>query len=352
MRINWLAYDFHPYDGYGRFGRHMVKALLEEGVDVNPIVRSQQRMPDWMLEHVGIGWDRLTIACLPPYMLRRPAGRCWAYSMTEGTDLPAGWGDTVNEVAERLLVPCAQNADAFRKGGVTVPIHVVPGGTSPEEFPVYQNGHVDFSEVPTTDRDGTYTFLAMGDRGGRKGWPETWQAWWAEFGDDPNARLVIKSRAEPNSLIQLLSNAENTNPRITFWNENVPETAEIYRRADCIVLPSRSEGWGMPHREAAMMGLPVIVSRYSGLDDGHTDEWAVGVVETLHPEPVPSSYKTHMAGEWMRPDEGELATAMRWCYENREEAAERGKKAAHWLRENQTWRHSARRVMELVETYG
>lgn len=343
MELNWLAYDYHPYDGYGRFGRHMVGALLELGADVTPLVRSQQRMPDWMLAHVGVGWDRLTIACLPPYMLRRPLGRTWVYSMTEGSDLPDGWGERVNEMAERLIVPCAQNADAFRKGGVSVPIHVVPGGTSPEEFPVFsQNGH----------GDDTYTFLAMGDRGGRKGWVEAWEAWWREFGDNPNARLIVKSRAEPNSLIRVLSEAENMDERITFWNENVEPTRDIYSKADCVVMPSRSEGWGMPHREAAMMGKPVIVTRYSGLDDGHTDEWAAQVIDTLHPEPVPKSYDTHMVGEWVRPDGDELAAAMRWCFDNRDEAAERGRKAAAWLRENQTWRHSARRLMELVEIYG
>lgn len=122
---------------------------------------------------------------------------------------------------------------------------------------------------------------------------------------------------------------------------------QVYAAADCFVIPSRSEGWGMPHREAAMMGLPVITQRYSGMDDGHTREWAL-VIPNGTLEPIPSTFE-HIKGQWMRADIDKLAGAMHWCYDNPHAAARwHGAKGAAWLREFQTWDHTARALLNMI----
>lgn len=98
-----------------------------------------------------------------------------------------------------------------------------------------------------------------------------------------------------------------------------------------------------------MMGLPVITTRYSGLDDGHLDDWAIPI-EKMKPDPIPTG-TMHMRGEWMRPDVDELAQRMRWCYENQQAAAMLGRQSALWLRENQTWEHSAQKLLDLIKRY-
>jgi aminocarboxymuconate-semialdehyde decarboxylase len=61
--------------------------------------------------------------------------------MTEGSELPPGWREWIEKASvERLIVPCPHNAEAFRRGGVTCPIHVIPGGTDPDEFPILHGG--------------------------------------------------------------------------------------------------------------------------------------------------------------------------------------------------------------------
>ncbi len=97
------------------------------------------------------------------------------------------------------------------------------------------------------------------------------------------------------------------------------------------------------------MGIPVIVTKNSGLDDGHTDDWAL-VVETKHRVKIPASFP-NCSGFWWKADIGELSEMMRWCYENRNEAAEHGRQAARWLRENQTWEHSAQALKALIEEH-
>jgi glycosyltransferase involved in cell wall biosynthesis len=241
---------------------------------------------------------------------------------------------------EQVFVPCEHNAHAFAVAGLHV--SVVPGGTDPDEFPLI-----------TESAERPYTFLTFADRGARKGWVETHDAFYKAFGspdDTPDVRLIVKGRGSlEHRFLEAVAEA-NRDPRLRFWLEDVAHPSEVYREADCLVLPSRSEGWGMPHREAAMMGLPVIVGRHSGLDDGHTDEWAL-VLQTTHEAPIPS-HETTVAGTWRKADVPELATWLRWCYENPVTGVTRGQTAAQWLRQNQTWQHAAQRFVEVAPWQG
>jgi len=341
VRTNWIAYSFDKFDGYGRYSRHYCRALNRLGVSVVPMMLSQLHLPSWLQRMAGLDFSQLTITCTPPYMLEVIPGRQWSLSMTEGSRLPDGWAEKLNLYCERVIVPCEQNKEAYEKSGVEIPIHVLSGGTSPQEFPLlHRNG-----------RARPYTFLALADRGARKGWIEVWQAFYKAFrkpADTPDVRLIIKTRPHTNDLIDRICGS-CSDPRVSFWLADVDDMADVYAFADAFAIPSRSEGWGMPHREAAMMGLPVITTRYSGLDDGHTDEWSIPL-ENLTPDKIPPT-ATHMRGEWMRCDVGELTDVMRWCYEHPYEAAKRGQEAAHWLRGNQTWEHSAGQLLELIERY-
>jgi len=336
MHLNYLASNYRFFDGYGRYNTFLIQALERLGVTVYPQHTEMANAVGWVQARAGMDWGRLTISCLPPFYLNRVPGRHWLLSMTEGSRLPAGWCETIKRSGvERIIVPCRHNAEAFAVCGL--PVHVVPGGTDPEEFPVI------------TDRpDRPYTFLSLADRGARKGWVEVWQAFYQAFGtptDTPDVRLTIKSRPDGNEMLELIARADRPDPRVSILMEDM-DMREFYRLGDCFAIPSRSEGWGMPHREAAMSGLPVIVQRHAGLDDGHTDDWAL-VVEGGRLDPIPSHFE-QIAGDWMKADVGALAAMMRRCYEMPSVAAYYGQAAAAWLRENQTWGHSAKALLALI----
>lgn len=346
MTLLWSGYQYRPWDGYGRFGAYMVKALLRAGIDVKPILEEEANMPGWMKELRGVSFDdRLTISCLPPYFVQKVPGRHWLLSMTEGDSLPDGWLTCIeNADIERVIVPCAHNAEAFARGGVNAAITILTGGTEPDDFPLRKRERSNGEP---------YTFLAFADRGLRKGWTEVWSAFYKEFGsvnDSGDVRLILKCRPNGNDLIDMIMSAENQDPRVTCLVDDMENIAEMYARVDCLVLPSRSEGFGMPHREASMTGLPVITQRYSGMDDGHTDQWAI-VVEAGHMEPI-ASKGDHIAGQWRRADITELGAKMRWCYENPCDAVAFGRSAAQWLRQHQTWDHSATALITLMQQEG
>ena len=105
----------------------------------------------------------------------------------------------------------------------------------------------------------------------------------------------------------------------------------------------------MPHREAAMMGLPVITQAHSGLDDGHTREWAI-VVENGTMQQIDDEGK-HIAGEWRIADVDELAHHMRSCYEEPEAYRRRAYYARQWLASHQTWSHAADALIAIMREH-
>jgi glycosyltransferase involved in cell wall biosynthesis len=344
MKINLAAYNYAFHDGYGRYARYLVRWLTYLGAQVRPVLLQELNMlPGWMQRLAGLDFGYLTIACTPPYMFPVIPGRMWGVTMTEGTRLPSkphNWAALCNDRCERIIVPCEHNAEAFEKSGVKVPIHVIHGGTSPAEFPL-------LASAPSNP----YTFLALADRGARKGWVEVWQAFFAAFQGVDNVRLVIKTRGHTNDLIDMIAGATSKDPRVSFWISNAETMADVYAQIDCFAIPSKSEGWGMPHREAAMMGVPTIVTRYSGLDDGHTDDWATIVLDDWELTSIPNSYAEHVQGKWATVNVNSLAKAMRWCYDHPRAAKAKAIQGSQWLRQNQTWVHSTQALLGLIERY-
>lgn len=342
MRLNFLASNFRDTDGYGRYNNRLIAALRKLGVDVRPQHTEIANAPLAMQAELGLEWDALTVSCLPPFYLNRVPGPHWLITMTEGSRLPVepvNWAETINRSGvERVIVPCQHNADVFCAGGVLAPIDVIPGGTDPDEF---RPGRICADPHP-------YTFLAIADRGARKGWLETWQAFYKAFGSPeqtPDVRLIIKSRPDGNDLLELISRADNPDPRVRVLMQDM-DMREFYAMGDCFVGVSRSEGWGMIPREAARTSLPVITQRYSGMDDGHTHRWAL-VAQGGTLEAIPGHFE-HIAGQWMKADVAEVAHWMRQCYEQPALFRRLGAEASEWLGEHQTWQHSALLLLDLI----
>lgn len=350
LSINWMVYHLSDYDGYGRFGLRMCEALRRAGVDVKPVFNLIAQAPAWAQKSQGADWNNLTISCLPPYFALPVPGRQWLFSMTEGSELPNGWAGYIRQARiERIVVPCEYNrlsfSDGVRSEGHALPVDVVNGGTDPAEFQgqLHRNG----------SNGRPYSFLAFGDRGARKGWPEVWAAFFKAFGsakDTPDVRLIIKSRRRANAMLDMIAEADDPDPRIEIWREDVERMTTVYERADCVVLPSRSEGFGMPHREAAMAGLPVVTQLYAGLDDGYIDNWSIPVRKGKI-EPIPKNFD-HIKGEWRRADVDELADKMSIMREQPEAWRSMGRHASNWLAEHQTWDHSANVLIDLIRAEG
>lgn len=342
--INWFNWAYLYHDGYGRFGRYMVRALSHLGVEVRPgIIRhiDEHELPGWMQRLQGWDFGRLSIQLMPTWNMRPVGGRVWGFTMWEDSKIPWGWSGHINAICERLLVPCEHNAEIFKDGGVKVPIDVIYGGTCPVEFPL----------LPIKKRD-TYTFVCLGDRENRKGIHVVWRAFFEAFPIEqyPDVRFFVKCRA---TSLPGLNTATFPDRRISMWKADVDNMQDVFAQADCVVYPAFGEGWGMWPREAAMSGLPVIATNYSGLEVG-IEHWAYPLNDfEMRPSPLRANDGSRARGaQWAVPPVEAVAEKMRWCYDHRDEAAAFGQQASRWLRENQTWTHSAQMLVDLMEKHG
>lgn len=344
LACNWINYRMIEEDGYGRFGVRMVRALMRAGVRVTPsLSQVLTDLPGDLLRMTGLDFSRLTISLMPPHELRPVAGRQWLFTMYEATRLRKGWINAINNYAERVLVPAPWLLDVLESHDCTVPAHVIPGGIDPAEFPLV--------ERPIDERP--YTFLCLGDRGSRKGWDIAWQAFYQAFGEQTDVRLVIKARARGMTWgDKVRLDLTNSDKRVSAWRQDVRSMADVYAAADCFVFPTRAEGYGLPPREAAATGMPVICTAWSGTEP-HIDEWALPVrnyrMVNASIEAEPSRDGT--PAQWAYANVDEVADLMRWCYEHRDEAAQKGRDAARWLRANETWDHAAAKLIRLMEGY-
>ena len=270
------------------------------------------------------------------------------YTMLETDRIPAAWADAANRMDE-VWVPSAFNRESFQRSGVTKPIHVIPLGINPDYFN---------PSIQSCRLGDMFTFLSIFEWGERKAPEVLLKAFNEEFKSDEDVVLICKISNSDGS-IDIASQVRNLHlkpggGRVVFsLNEVIPsyQLGSLYRSADCFVLPTRGEGWGMPMLEAMACGLPVIATNWGShcdfMNDGNSYPLRVDRM-------VPAIAKCpYYAGfSWAEPSGEHLRELMRHVYEHRDEARGKGERAAHEARTQWAWEHSAQKIIRRLEEIG
>jgi len=215
----------------------------------------------------------------------------------EAGEPPAAWKEaaadprlravfTPSEHSKRLLSPLF-GADRIK---------VVPNGVDVHTFsPVGDTWDM---------KAAAYRFLFVGGTTARKGFDLLAAAWRLAFTPDEPVRLVVKRQGASTFYANQSMGIDGLhNARLIDDDLTTDELAALYRSVDCVVAPSRAEGFGMAALEGMASGKPVIV----------TDQ------------PPFTEFVPKEAGLFVPQDAESLAKCMRWLYEHREEGAAMGK---------------------------
>jgi glycosyltransferase involved in cell wall biosynthesis len=110
---------------------------------------------------------------------------------------------------------------------------------------------------------------------------------------------------------------------------------ELYQGADCFVLPTRGEGWGMPILKAMACGLPVVATNWSAPTTFLTGENSYPLpVRALVPADEHSRYTR--GARWAEPDQDALTDMLRAVAADPAGRKQRGERAARDARQ-WTW---------------
>ena len=266
------------------------------------------------------------------------------YTMLEVDGLPAEWVRQAN-LMDEVWVPSTFNQRTFRDSGVKVPIRVIPLGVDTAYFSPGIRG---------IKPDQGFTFLSVFEWGERKAPEVLLKAFSDEFTADEPVRLICKANNfDPSFTIRGEVEKLGLRPnggRIVIAENQILQQYELgvlYRSADCFVLPSRGEGWGMPILEAMACGLPVIATDWSSQSDFMTASNSLRLeVDRMIPAVAKCPY--YEGFRWAEPSYEHLRSLMRWVYEHQDEARAIGDTAAKDAARLWSWEASARRMMDVL----
>ena len=199
--------------------------------------------------------------------------------------------------------------------------------------------------------DDQFVFLAMADGMSsltRKNPFAVIESFKAAFGDDPNRRLIIKTRnlshkpAAQADLIQSIGTAKN----IEILDESLSDADRwaLLNAVDCFVSLHRSEGFGLVLAEAMALGKPVLCTNWSGNTDFTTAETAALVDYKLISCEDPYGIYTDTTSHWAEVDLDDAMAKMKRIAADEDYRIQIGAAAKKHI---ETWA-SAERIGELM----
>jgi glycosyltransferase involved in cell wall biosynthesis/Flp pilus assembly protein TadD len=202
---------------------------------------------------------------------------------------------------------------ALLDSGIAIPVHVVGCAIDLSRFARIGERRAATLRPPL-DGDHLFVFLHVSSCFPRKGVDVLLSAYGEAFRRADPVRLVIKTFPNPHNdvpeQIERLRTVDPNFPEIELINEDFDEEqlAQLYARANAMVLPTRGEGFNMPAAEAMAAGVPLIVTGHGG----HLDFVGPEIVRLIDYRFAPS--RSHVAGSgsvWIEPDRNDLVAALR-----------------------------------------
>ncbi len=265
---------------------------------------------------------------------------CFAW---EESIFPARYVRSFNHGLELITVVSEYVRQVLRSSGVTVPIEVSGNGADhilaydPQPYPQYQPG--------------PFTFVHVSSCFPRKAVDVLVEAYCAEFDQNDNVRLLIKTFPNPHNGVEaILRDSALRYPRhapIELIWEPLPaaQMRFLLENAGALVSPSRGEGFGLPVAEAMLLGCPVIATIYSGQADTCSPDWCWPVDFTLQPA---RSHLSEAGSLWAEPSVTSLREQMRKLLSTpREELEPRTTLARRHIEDRFTWKKVAQRHLDL-----
>lgn len=276
--------------------------------------------------------------CMPPdyHVSKTTIG----YTPWESTEVPRKWEMGLRFVDELWTTSSwvAEVFHQFRNDN----IQVIPHGIEDCWKPLQHKRE-----------DRPFTFLHVGEPAERKGGDMVLEAWYRAFKNRKDVKLIFKCIKYPTCRVKdrsgsiVLSPGMGDNIEVYGQVFTQQELWNLYSSVDCLVYPTRGEGFGLIPFEAMASGLPTILPSQGGTRDfswlseltlNHS-MWVHSTEELIHP------------GLWMDHDVDELIHLMESAIDKHESFSEHAYQASHYIHDVYSWDSIGEKVEKRLLAY-
>jgi glycosyltransferase involved in cell wall biosynthesis len=314
---------------------HNVRSFSELGVNV--VLRAKQLYgnvphdiikymsgsikPDFFLNQ-GLANMMGDLSAYSDMDIKRIGICCWDSSL-----IPKDGIDYLNNNAHGVIALSKFTRDAFLNSGLKIPVHVGDIGVDTDMFAYYDR--------PKRD---VFTFVFTGVAQGRKGTQNLINAFERVLGNNPKAKLIIKS----NSWGKLGDyGVKCNNVQLIYEEWSRDRIAQLYKDCDCWICPTEGDSFLMPGLEAMSTGLPLIITDFGGPRD-YCDDF------TGYPVKCTLKDAVYIPGHQANVDLDDLAYKIKHVFDNQDEAKEKGKIGASRAVDYWTWTKDAERNINFL----
>jgi len=259
---------------------------------------------------------------------------------------PEHWIKLLNSNSA-VIVPSEFNKNVFKNAGITCPIFHIPHCVDTKIY---------HPKVNINKQHPEFTFLFFGTWKQRKGWSQLIEAWFKEFSVSDNVRLVLKT----DRITMAQRGIEEIKSKLGLKKDYAPISFEtkilneeeiplLIKKFDCLVSPSLGEGFGLPGLQAMALGVPIIITNYSGCQDYANSETATliepkGFIQLSDMDNIPQ----FQSRPWAHITVEEVASKMRYAVCNQDKIIEKADFAAKFVAQNFNYKVTAQRFTDMI----
>jgi len=286
-----------------------------------------------------------------PYFIKNSGNYKIGHCEFEATEAPEVWIKYCNMMNE-VWVPTEWDRKKFVKAGVNVPIYVIHQGIDPNYF------HPDYAPMQTDAKE-TFKFVVNSAWFPRKNLHNLVVAFQSEFKRGEDVCLVLKTinlglnKGIKEELKDIPSDPDSANVYVKEELLSNHQLPSLYTMADCFLMPSRGEAWGLPVFEALACGVPTITTGYGAPNELLRDKEGKafpGVHFIDYTETMAVDKYVYMEGKkWAEPNMVEFAKKMRYVYLHRREEKAKALETSKIIRKEFTWDKAAKQIKERLK---
>lgn len=317
-------------DGYGIASKNIIKELQALGVNIQ-LHNEGQKIA--LLFHAPFSIQRLEN---PVKIL---------FTMFESDKWPDEWNEYL-ELADKIIVPSKWCQEVAKKSGF--PTDVIPLGYNDDVFKLVER-------TQKRPERKNFTFLHYNAFNIRKGFPEVFKAFTKAFDPSEPVRMIFKTTQDRAPLP--IPPTVYPNIEVITGSCKDEDLFNLCARSDAFVFPSRGEGFGITPLEAMATGLPTIVPNAHGITEYFNENF---MYEVKVARKVPGIYHRYkgktdeevrkLVGDMVVCDVDDLAKQMRWIYEHEQEAIDKGRAAAFYVKQ-WTFKETAKKLKTVITEY-